>query len=102
VNCKDEYGNTPLHLACEYEQVDIVRLLTLEKCCSQSIQNSNALQTCLLAAVQVSLVLAELTRKLVINESPLHVKVQCGFSERGFLKSSLREDKVLGMMGLVA
>jgi len=56
----------------------------------------------LLAAVQVSLVLAELTRKLVINESPLHVKAQCGFSERGFLKSSLREDKVLGMMGLVA
>ena len=40
VNCQDKYGNTPLHMACRYEKADIVRLLTLEKCCSQGIQNS--------------------------------------------------------------
>lgn len=39
VNCVDRYGNTPLHLACMENKVEVVRFLVLEKHCRQDIQN---------------------------------------------------------------
>lgn len=39
VNCVDRYGNTPLHLACMENKVEVVRFLVLERHCCQDIQN---------------------------------------------------------------
>ena len=32
-------GNTPLHLACNHNQLEVARLLTEERCCDQNIRN---------------------------------------------------------------
>jgi len=40
VNCVDRYGNTPLHLACMENKVEVVRFLVLERHCCQDIQNN--------------------------------------------------------------
>ena len=39
VNCVDEYGNTPLHLACKENKIKVVQYLVLERNCRQDIQN---------------------------------------------------------------
>ena len=39
VNCVDEYGNTPLHLACAEAKIEVMEFLILERHCRRDIQN---------------------------------------------------------------
>ena len=41
-NCRDNNGDTPLHVACHKGHVDIVRYLVSEEGCSTACQNNDS------------------------------------------------------------
>jgi len=79
VNCQDKYGNTPLHMACKYEKADIVNWLTLEKRCSQGIQNSKGELPLHIASGRGSCEIVKLVSDCNVNimnkdgNTPLHI-----------------------------
>jgi len=82
VNCTDGNGDTPLHLACRENRTEIVRFLTLEKHCSQKVQNENGELPLHIACSHESLELVKLVSDCDINAStmneedtPVHIAV---------------------------
>ena len=80
VNCIDGDGDTPLHLACREKHLEIVQFLTLEKHCSQELQNKKGELPLHVACSHGSLELVKLVSDCYINtstmngeETPVHI-----------------------------
>ena len=81
VNCRsrDSDGNTPLHLACRANKMEIVRFLALERHCSQEIQNKAGQLPLHIACRQQSLELVKLVSNCDVNvltndgDTPTHI-----------------------------
>jgi len=66
INCTNEDGNTPLHIACHTGNMDVMRVL-LENRANPSIKNDNEMTCLVLAAGQgFKAIVEELLRKLAI------------------------------------
>ena len=93
VNCIDDVGNTPLHLACNHNQVEVARLLTEERCCDQNIRNLRGELAVHIACAKGSYELVKLVSSCDVNvqnlngSTPLHVTLIC-------MKGSAEEKEV--------
>lgn len=86
-------GNTPLHLACNHNQVEVARLLTEERCCDQNIRNLRGELAVHIACAKGSYELVKLVSSCDVNvqnlngSTPLHVTLIC-------MKGSAEEKEV--------
>ena len=77
VDIKDSEGNTPLHYACKYSCVEIVRFL-VDRGCDQAIINNNG-ELALHLACQESLIITQMLTKCDVNtlnfigNAPIHI-----------------------------
>ena len=84
VNCRDKYGSSPLHLACKYEAVKILRYLIEEAKCDPTIQNSKGELPLHVACEQKSLEMVKLASGCNIDsrttdgDTPLHIACKLG------------------------
>ena len=89
VNCLDHKGNSPLHVACSYSQVEIVRFLAEEKYCDQNIRNEEGELALHIACREGSLELVKLVvskctkvdAKTTKGVTPLHLACEHGSNE---------------------
>ena len=79
VNCRDKNGDTPLHLACKYKAMEIIRYLIEQAKCDPTIQNSKGELPLHVACNQGSLEMVELVSECNVNsrtndgDTPLHI-----------------------------
>ena len=79
VNCQDENGNSPLHLACKHNEIEIVSYLTNERKCNQTVQNAIGELPLHIACRQKSLKMVKYVSNCDINtqadtgDTPLHI-----------------------------
>ena len=79
VNCLNENNDTPLHIACKYEQVHILRFLAMRDQCDQGIQNKQGELALHIACSRKSLEMVKLVSNCNVHcqtasgETPLHI-----------------------------
>ena len=79
VNCVDRSGNSPLHFACKYRRIEIVRYLTDQRKCDHAIQNFYEELPLHIACRWNSLEMAKLVGNCNVNtqdivgNTPLHI-----------------------------
>ena len=84
VNCRDRHGNGPLHLACKYEAMKILRYLIVEAKCDPTIQNSKGELPLHVACEQKSLEMVKLVSNCSVDsrttdgDTPLHIACKLG------------------------
>ena len=54
INCKDNARNTPLHMACQSGNVELVQFLTQDKHCDQTVLNEKGQLPCILHVNKVA------------------------------------------------
>ena len=50
VSCRDNCGNTPLHMACEYGQLEVVKYLIEDMVCDPCVENNKGITAANIAA----------------------------------------------------
>ena len=89
LNCKDNAGNTPLHVACQSGNAGLVQFLTQDKHCDQNVLNKKRQLPLHITCKQGNVELTKLVSSEVVDmntkdmegNTPLHIACQSGNSE---------------------
>ena len=79
INAQTELGNTPLHIACSHNNVELVQFLTEQCQCDQTIQNKDGELPLHIACRQRSLEVVKLfsscdfSAPTAFGDTPLHI-----------------------------